>query len=93
MNEKAGSVLAHRCDICKELQPHLAELVQQPEYDPVQFLTIDVDALPRAAEQACHPRRSSVHRGGGANGSRECMSASASIGIRGLMQAQGGCGE
>lgn len=65
MNEKAGSVLAHRCDICKELQPHLAELVQQPEYDPVQFLTIDVDALPRAAEQACHPRRSSVHRGGG----------------------------
>eukprot|EP00667_Euglena_gracilis_P027592 EG_transcript_34276 len=43
--------VAEWCDICKELQPHLAELVQQPEYDPVQFLTIDVDALPRAAEQ------------------------------------------
>eukprot|EP00668_Euglena_longa_P028875 GGOE01036207.1.p1 GENE.GGOE01036207.1~~GGOE01036207.1.p1 ORF type:complete len:150 (+),score=28.77 GGOE01036207.1:58-507(+) len=42
---------AEWCEICREMQPRLVELVQQPEYDPVQFLDVDVNALPNVAEQ------------------------------------------
>jgi|UniRef100_A0A7S4FDK7 thioredoxin-like negative regulator of GroEL len=44
-------LVAPWCEICIAMQPQLEEIAQQPEYERVQFLTADVDAMPDIGRQ------------------------------------------
>lgn len=39
------------CTICKEIQPQLEEIAQNPDFEKVQFLSIDTDIMPEVAEK------------------------------------------